>query len=72
MPSIEGYLDYSRREYCRDIACPVQTLLDQEEAGSAKYEHIRGICRTNCLHTTHEFHAWLIEKGYLLVRPANP
>jgi hypothetical protein len=36
---------------------------------SPKYEEIRAICASNCLHTTHEFHHWLIQKGYLVVRP---
>ena len=66
---VEGYLEYQRREYCKDIACPVQGLLDVEAPGSAKHEQIRSICQTDCIHTTYEFHHWLIQKGYLLVRP---
>lgn len=69
MQSIDGYTDYTRREYCHDIQCPVQKLLDKEVERSPKYEEIRAICASNCLHTTHEFHRWLIEKGYLIVRP---
>jgi hypothetical protein len=66
---IDGYIDYRRREYCHDIACPVQVLLDQQPAGGDGYEAVRAICRDHCIHTTYEFHHWLIEKGYLLVRP---
>jgi hypothetical protein len=69
MQSIDGYTDYTRREYCHDIQCPVQMLLDKEVEKSPKYEEIRSICASNCLHTTHGFHRWLIEKGYLIVRP---
>ena len=68
--SIEGYLEYQRREYCKDLPCPVQVLLDAAPEGSPEYEHIRGICKNSCIHTTYEFHHWLIQKGYLLVRPA--
>jgi hypothetical protein len=71
MTSIEGYLDYTKREYCHAVKCPIQALLDGEVVASEKYESIRGICKTACLHTTHEFHAWLIEQGYLVVRPAK-
>lgn len=71
MPSIEGYIDYTKREYCRAVQCPIQVLLDQEKEGSDRYEFIRGICKSNCLHTTHEFHAWLIKQEYLVVRPAK-
>ena len=66
---IEGYVDYQRREYCKDVKCPVQLELDAQESNSQEYERIRGICRTDCKHTTREFHHWLIDKGYLIVRP---
>jgi len=69
MRSIEGYIDYTRREYCRDVKCPVQLLLNDEVEKSLKNEEIRAICASNCLHSTHEFHHWLTEKGYLIVRP---
>lgn len=67
--SIDGYIDYQRREYCKDIKCPIQTLLDNQESQSDDYEEIRKICRTSCLHSTYEFHHWLIEKKYLIVKP---
>jgi hypothetical protein len=66
---IEGYVDYQTREYCKDIQCPVQLELNAQKPGSEEYERIRKRCHTNCLHTTWEFHHWLIEKGYLVVRP---
>jgi hypothetical protein len=69
MMPIEGYIEYQRREFCKDITCPIQRLLDAETPGSEKYEHIRHICQTDCIHTTYEFHHWLIQKGYLVVRP---
>jgi len=70
MSSIEGYIDYQRREYCKDTRCPVQLLLDEAVPGSPQYDRIRGICQNSCIHTTYEFHHWLIEKGYLIARPA--
>jgi hypothetical protein len=66
---INGYVEYQRREYCKDIQCPVQLLLDKQKPDSPDYEEVRSICKANCIHTTYEFHHWLIEKGYLLVRP---
>lgn len=69
MRSIDGYIDYKRREYCNDVKCPVQSLLNNEVEKSPKYEEIRAICASNCMHSTYEFHHWLIEKGYLIVRP---
>ena len=65
----EGYIEYQRREFCKDLPCPVQVLLDGTEEGSAQYDQIRSICKSSCIHTTYEFHHWLIQKGYLLIRP---
>jgi len=70
MPSFEGYVDYQRREYCKDIRCPVQALLDEAGPDSEQYQRIRGVCQSACVHSTYEFHHWLIQKGYLIVRPA--
>ena len=67
---LAGYVEYQRREYCKDVRCPVQLELDAQTPGSEEYERIRKICQTNCRHTTYEFHHWLIQKGYLIVRPA--
>ncbi len=67
-PSIDGYADYQKREYCKDIKCPVQLELNKNEPGSAPYEETRKICKNDCRYTTHDFHYWLIEKGYLIVR----
>jgi len=37
MSSIKGYIDYQRREFCKDIKCPVQLDLDKQEPGSKTY-----------------------------------
>lgn len=67
--SINGYVDYKRREFCKDVKCRVQLDLDAQKEGSEEYEKIRNTCKTNCIYTTYQFHHWLINKGYLLVRP---
>jgi len=69
--SLEGYVAYQRREYCKAIACPVQVRLDALRANSQEYQEVRNACTTAYVHTTYEFHHWLIEHGYLLVRPAT-
>ncbi len=68
---IEGFVEYKRREYCNDIKCPVQVVMNRKAQDSEDYNDLRAICQKNCLHTTYEFHHWLIEKGYLLVRPES-
>lgn len=68
---IEGFVEYKRREYCNDIKCPVQVMMNRKAQGAADYNDLRAICQENCLHTTYEFHHWLIEKGYLVVRPES-
>jgi hypothetical protein len=67
--SIEGYVDYKRREFCKDVKCPVQLELDALKESSLEYEKIRQTCKTNCRYTTYQFHHWLIGKGYLIIRP---
>jgi hypothetical protein len=69
--ALEGYLEYQRREFCKDLPCPVQVLLEKASAGSKEYDEIRSICTQSCIHTTYEFHHWLIQKGYLIVRSAK-
>jgi hypothetical protein len=71
MTSIDGYTDYQRREYCKDIQCQVQLNLDSKSEGSPEYDEVRNTCKTGCIHTTYEFHHWLIDKGYLVVRKAK-
>jgi hypothetical protein len=65
---ISGYVDYQRREYCKQTGCPIQRQLDKAAAGSTDYEEIRAICQSRCVHTTYEFHHWLIEQGFEVVR----
>jgi len=67
--SISGYKDYTKREFCKAIKCPVQVCLDKEKAGTAGHDDVRKICKEGCMHSTHEFHSWLINAGYLVVKP---
>ena len=66
---LEGYVDYKRREFCNDVKCPVQMLLNEQKEGSAEYEKIRALCKSDCIRTTYEFHHWLIDKGFLIIKP---
>ncbi len=70
--ALEGYLEYQRREFCKDVRCPVQVELMTKSEGSQEYERLRQTCRETCRYTTWQFHHWLIDKGYLIVRPAEP
>ena len=65
---IEGYIDYQRREFCKDIKCPLQAELDSQEPGSDGFEKVRQACQTGCRHSAHQFHHWLTSKGYQVVR----
>jgi len=67
---IPGFMDYERRAYCKDVRCPVQVLLDKTAQNTADYEEIRAICSSRCIHTTYDFHHWLIKHGYHVVKPA--
>lgn len=64
----EGYSEYKAREFCNDVKCPVQATLNMLKAQPDAYELIRQTCRTSCRYSTWQFHHWLIEKGYLIIR----
>ncbi|MDD4898492.1 MAG: hypothetical protein PHY36_05740 [Methanocellales archaeon] len=67
--SIVGYVDYKQREFCNDVICPVQLALNAQKRDSEGYQKIRQTCQTDCKFTAWQFHHWLTEKGYLVVRP---
>jgi len=69
--TLEGFVEYKRREFCNDIKCPVQMELNKQKEGCEAYERIRKTCSTGCLFTTYQFHHWLSIKGYLFVKPAG-
>jgi len=67
--SLEGFTEYKAREFCSDVKCPVQTQLNTLKDKPEEYERLRQTCRTACRYTTWQFHHWLIEKGYLILKP---
>ena len=69
--SIKGFIDYKRREFCNDVMCPIQIKLNKTRSRSEEYEDVRKTCSKNCVYTTWDFHHWLIEKGYLIVKPKD-
>ena len=64
-----GYVEYKRREFCKDVRCPVQLELNTLKEGTEQYDNARKICTGPCRYTTYQFHHWLIDKGYLIIRP---
>jgi hypothetical protein len=67
--NLEGFIEYKRREFCNDVKCPVQALLNAHEANRAEYERVRQTCTSACKFTAWQFHHWLVEKGYLILKP---
>jgi len=65
--SIEGFTEYKRREFCKDVQCPVQMELNRLAEKSDEYAQIRKTCSTACRYTTWQFHHWLIEKDYIII-----
>jgi hypothetical protein len=68
---IVGMVEYKKREFCNEVKCSVQMKLN-EQKDKEQYEKIRQTCSQTCKFTTWQFHHWLIEKGYLIVRPEGP
>jgi hypothetical protein len=69
--SPEGFTEYKRREFCNDVKCPVQIQLNNLKDKPEEYERTRQTCSTACKYTTWQFHHWLIEKGYLILKPKD-
>jgi hypothetical protein len=67
--SLIGFIEYKRREFCKDVQCPVQVELNACEEGSDLYEKTRKTCQAGCKYTTYQFHHWLTDNGYLIIRP---
>jgi hypothetical protein len=42
--------------------------MNAKKEGSEEYEKLRQTCKTACLHTTYEFHQWLNQQGYEIVK----
>jgi hypothetical protein len=70
--SVQRFTEYKRREFCKDVKCPVQIELTVLKEGSEQYERVRLTCSSACRFTTWQFHHWLIEKGYLILKPKGP
>ena len=69
--TVEGLAEYKRREFCKDVKCPVQIELTSLSEASPAYEQTRKKCSGGCLYTTWQFHHWLIEKGYMILISAQ-
>jgi hypothetical protein len=69
--SVEGFTEYKRREFCKAVKCPVQMELNQLEETSEAYQKLRQTCVSACRFTTYQFHHWLIEQGYLILKPKS-
>jgi hypothetical protein len=65
--SLEGFVEYKRREFCNDVKCPVQMELNALKDKPDEYERVRHVCSTACKYTTWQFHHWLMEKGYVIL-----
>jgi hypothetical protein len=68
MMAIAGYADYKKREFCNDVKCSVQAELNSRKEGSDGYEKLRETCSSGCKFTAWQFHHWLIEHGYSIVK----
>ena len=64
----EGYVEYKRREFCKDVKCPVEEELNKQTEGSPAYEadpsKMHGSRLPLILGSSH----WLIEKGNLILK----
>jgi len=56
--------EYKSREFCRDIECGMQKLIDNDtELGKS---FAKSFCRKEC--EAYKFHKWLQENNYKIVK----
>ena len=64
--------EYESREFCRDIQCTIQGMLDGkiDKDLSEKIKKFRKEfhCHENC--KAYEFHQWLEDNGYSIIKKA--
>jgi hypothetical protein len=66
-----GYEEYKKRTFCRDVKCPIQLKLNKLDEKSNEYQDVRKVCTNSCKFTTWQFHHWLINHGYLVIKPTK-
>lgn len=61
---------YQKREYCKAIKCPHQVNLEiEKERGiDSLIEKAKKKCKQNCIKKAHEFHEWLQQNGYTILK----
>jgi len=63
-----GYIEYKSRTFCNDVKCPVQMGLNSKKQDSEESAKIKKECE-KCRFSARAFHHWLIENGYIIIRP---
>ena len=65
---MQGYEDYQKRSFCRDVKCPVQISLDEHVEGSDEYREIKKQCSEGCLRSADNFLDWLKERSFIVTK----
>ena len=65
---VDGFVEYRKREFCNDAKCPVQLELNKHKDEPEEYERVRQTCSKACRYTAWQFHHWLIDRGYLILK----
>ena len=57
--------EYQSREYCKDIKCEIQEIIDEDNTG-LEVGFAKGYCRNKC--SAYKFHKWLQEHDYKILK----
>ena len=60
--------EYQGGEFCKAVKCEIRLQLDDLVKGSDEYMQLKNICKTDCKKTAYEFHDWLDNNGYSIVK----
>jgi hypothetical protein len=68
MSPIPCHSNYKKRTFCKAVKCPVQLKLNSLQEGTEEYEKVRKTCKKACKFSARDFHYWLMDNGYLIVK----
>jgi hypothetical protein len=61
--------EYPSREFCKDVKCPVQHILDEMLHHGKDIKVVKSsLCFHNCIKSAWDFHDWLQKHGYIIIK----
>jgi len=60
--------EYQHGEFCDAVKCEIRLKLNKAKPDSSEYKRLKLICKNNCKKTAYEFHDWLINEHFSILK----